>query len=552
ARVVRVALSGSGLSAITVSDDGFGMSRRDATLALSRHATSKLRDLDGLFEIATLGFRGEALPAIASVSRFTLVTSEPSAPAGTRIGVEGGGCAVVEDAAPVGGTRIEVADLFFNTPARRKFMRRDQTELSHCHEAVVRLALSHPEAGFFLEHEGRSLLSSPPCGEDLKERIASALGPEVHAHLLPVEERRLGVSVTGFVASPELTFPTARGLYAFVNRRFIRDRGVNHAILRAFRESLPPGRQPVAVLFIEVDPRAVDVNVHPQKLEVRFGDARGVHDAVVTAVERALKSSPWLTPAQPSGGEAVPGAHYAQAVEQFLARAQAPLLGEAPLPFAARPGFGTQRPGVNEAPPPGFFGALRPLGPLAGRYLVCEGAGGSLVVLDPHAALERACFDALRRALEAGAAPAQPSLFSATVELTSGEAAALARHGETLARVGVLVEGFGGGTLAVRALPASLLSAALPRLFADLALALPPAEPEAPLLAAFAPALKVLACHAAGGGLRELSSSEAASLFQALDRADFTVPCAHGRVVLAELPLLELERRAGDGRRPEN
>jgi DNA mismatch repair protein MutL len=356
ATVVRVQLAEGGLGAISVSDDGHGMSASDALLCLERHATSKLVDAEGLFHIVTKGFRGEALPSIASVSRFTLTTSEPGAPEGTRVRVEGGAAAQVEPVAPSPGTRIDVDELFFNTPARRKFLKRASTELTHCEEAVVRLALAHPEVGFFLEHGGRPLLSSPATA-DLRERIGALLGAAVLPHLLPIDEHRLGVSVTGFVASPEFTLPTARALYTFVNQRYVRDRGVNSAVQRAFQETLPPGRQPLTVIFIDLDTRAVDVNVHPQKLEVRFADPRSVQEALSAAIGRALKAAPWR---QGMEGPAEPGlqAQYAQAVERFLNRSQEGTLlptGAAPALGALEAGrapFGTLRPSLNDAPPP--------------------------------------------------------------------------------------------------------------------------------------------------------------------------------------------------------
>src|SRR3712207_5025884 len=240
-RTVRVTLEKGGLGRITISDDGHGMGREDARLCLERHATSKLRELDDLFTINTKGFRGEALPAIASVSRFTLETAEPGAQVGTKVVVEGGGEPLVEEAPPRVGTVISVEDLFYNTPARRKFMRRESTELQHAEEAVIRLALAHPDVAFFVEHGGQQLFTSPASPGDPRERIAAALGPGVHPHLVPVEERRLGVSVTGHIASPEYTLPNARGIYTFVNRRYIRDRGLNSAIQRAFQEFLAAG-----------------------------------------------------------------------------------------------------------------------------------------------------------------------------------------------------------------------------------------------------------------------------------------------------------------------
>ena len=202
ASTVRVSLSEGGLAAISVVDDGCGMAREDAVLALSRHATSKLTVFEDLTRLGTFGFRGEALPAIASVSRFTLHTSVPGAPVGTRLVQHGAAALEVTDAPPAGGTRIDVHELFFNTPARRKFMRKESTELSHCEEAMARLALAWPEVAFYLESGGRSLLASPAARGDPRERIAHALGKEVFPHLLPVEERRLGIGLTGFIASP--------------------------------------------------------------------------------------------------------------------------------------------------------------------------------------------------------------------------------------------------------------------------------------------------------------------------------------------------------------
>ncbi|HLL52405.1 MAG TPA: DNA mismatch repair endonuclease MutL [Myxococcaceae bacterium] len=561
ARTLRVALDGGGLRLVSITDDGKGMSREDAELCLIRHATSKLRDLEGLFSIHTMGFRGEAIPAIASVSRFTLTTSEPGARVGTRVHVEGGAPAELEDAPAMGGTVIRVEDLFFNTPARRKFLRREQTELGHCEEAVIRLALANPDVGFFVEHAGRKLLQSPACPDDPSERIAAALGQEVHPHLLPVEERVLGVTVTGYVASPEYTQATARGIYTFVNRRYIRDRGLNHAIQRAFQESLPGGRQPVAVLFIEIDPRAVDVNVHPQKLEVRFADSRGVYDAVFAGVSRAVRGSPYVN-VDVKGGAQPATPQYAMAVEQFLSRAQQSYAQQAhwggPLPMVAEasrfvppdgraPAFGEARPGINQAPPEGYFSSLEVMGTLSKRFWICEAPGGTLVVLDPHAAFERARLAAYRKAFEKGASQTTPQrfLFASTVELSVSEAKVILNRGAQLERLGFEVEPFGGTTVALKAVPPGLHGAEDYRpLFSDLAVALPPPG-SAETLAAYGDALKVLACHAAKlHAERELTHGEQRALFAELDKADFHPPCLHGNVVVHELPLLELERKS--------
>ncbi len=536
AKSVRVTLEGGGLKRVVVVDDGHGMSREDALLSLERHATSKLADEAGLFELSTKGFRGEAVPAIASVARFTLITSEPGAAMGTKVTLAGGTGLEVAEAAPLGGTRIEVDDLFFNTPARRKFMKREATELVHCEEAVVRLALAHPEVGFFVEHEGRASLSAPAASQ--KDRVAAVLGAEVAPHLLEIEERRLGLHVRGFVASPELTLPNARRLFTFVNGRYVRDRGLTSAVQRAFLDQLPPGRQPIAVVLIELDPAQVDVNVHPQKLEVRFADPREVQEAVGAAVARALKAAPWRRRNE-DGTPVLEQAHYALAVERFLERAQlsalqaeAPALGERP------PSFGEASPGLNEAPPPRYFGQLRYLGELAKRFWVCEGPGGTLVVVDPRAAQERVVLTRLTRALEAGAKPAaQGSLFSARVELEPRQAEGLGRKAPHLERLGLQVEPFGGGTVTVRAVPAGLESADLKAMLAELEPALP-SDDDLPARA-YAPALRVIAAHA-GAGSRNAGPAAAHALLSQLDDADFTLSASHPKVVVHEVTLLSL------------
>ncbi len=536
ATTIRVQLSEGGLSAITIIDDGHGMSAQDARLSLERHATSKLADQDALFQIVTKGFRGEALPTIASVSRFSLQTSEPGALAGTRVSLDENHVLLVEPAPAIGGTRIDVLDLFYNTPARRKFLKRESTELTHCEEAVIRLALAHPEVGFYVEHGERLLFSSPAAAHDEKERIAAALGVEVAPHLLAIDERRLGVSVSGFIASPEFTFSTARGLYTFVNHRYIRDRGLNSAIQRAFQDQLPPGRQPVAVIHIEVDARAVDVNVHPQKLEVRFADPRSVQEAVGSAISRALKAAPWRGTRVPDDQSA--HAHYAMAVDRFLSRAS-PSLFEPSASTVAQgqhPGFGTARPDINTAPPPGFFASLKYLGELGRRFWVCEGQGGTLVVIDPRAARERLVLQSFTEAFEDGSlATAQSSLFSARIEVAKDEVAALVAVAAQLLKAGIELEAFGGESIAVKRVPAELEAVNLRDLLLELADSVPLRAPYD-----FGPALKVMASHATEGPMRTVTHDEAHKVLTQLDSLDFSIVTEHAKVVVRQTPLLEL------------
>jgi DNA mismatch repair protein MutL len=538
ARTVRVWLGRGGLELIRVGDDGCGMSREDALLSLERHATSKLADAEGLTRISTKGFRGEALPSIASVSRLVLTTSEGGSSCGTRVEVEGGGAPKVADAAPLGGTLIEVIDLFFNTPARRKFLKRESTELGHCEEAVVRLALAHPEVGFFLEHEGRALISSPATAAH-QERIGSLLGTEIIPHLLAVDARRLGVTVTGLVASGEMTLPTARGLYTFVNRRYVRDRGVTSAVQRAYQDTLPPGRQPVTVLFIEVDPAAVDVNVHPQKLEVRFVDPRSVQEALAAGIGAALKEAPWREGEQPQTADGA--ARYALAVDRFLARAEqgAPLVPQV-LEGEAMP-FGTMHPSVDEALPPGFFSQLRFVGDLARRFWLCEGAGGTLIVVDPKAVHQRLVIDGLKRRLEAGGADAgAPSLFSTAVDLSPAVFEKVRAAIPWFERLGLELDPFGGATVTVRGVPPELEAAALSATdWAELLLALVEAsEREA---GDVDEGIRRLAAASSPRTWRAMSHAEVHGQLRALDELDLSDPAP--RVIIRQLPLLELEAR---------
>ena len=530
-----IRLEGGGTERIEVVDDGRGMSAEDAPLALRRHATSKLSTLSGLQRIATFGFRGEALAAVASVSRLTLRTAEAGASAGTQLRVEAG-LVVSTGAAPARtGTQVVVEDLFYGVPARKKFLRRKETELRHCEQAVLRLALAHPAVAFRLEHAGRVLLSLPPSGADVAERIAAALGAEVHPHLLPVEERRLDVRVHGVIASPEYSQSTARGLYTFVNGRYVRDRAVHAAIHRGLQPLLPPGRQPVGVLFIELQPGAVDVNVHPQKLEVRFSDTAGVSEAVQTAVARAVRGADWLQGNAP-GLAVTPD--YAQAVERFLRLAQQaegaavpfpPALPGGEVPAARAPVFGESRPGRNEAPAPGFFGRLRVLGSLDRRALVCEGPGGSLVVLDLHAAYERACLERLAR--RPAPEDAQAEFLGPPVAVGAADASRLRERAEGLASVGLGYESFGSGAIRWRRVPAALAGLAGEALVRAVVEA-PDGQVET-LRAA-------LACATASLSVAESSERGVLRLLGELDDSDFSRPCRHAALVTLELPLLEV------------
>jgi DNA mismatch repair protein MutL len=567
ARSIAVEIEEGGLSLVRVVDDGVGMDHADATLALERHATSKLRDAEGLATIATMGFRGEAVPAIASVSRLRLDTSPGEDGAGTRVVVEGG--ALLENA-PVArprGTTIEVRDLFFNTPARRKFMRAAATEAGHVSEAMTRLALARADVGFTLRSGSRLLLSAR-AGEPLEERAAQALGRDAARHFVAVDGARGEVRVRGVVTSPDHSQATSRSLYLFVNGRYFRDRSAAHAVLRAYAGVLPPGRHPGGVLFVELPLDRVDVNVHPQKLEVRFAEARAVQDAIHHAVAGALRTAPWLGRAggapgrfgglgAPAGAAAASGGAASLAAEDtasVLAWARAihpPGESGALLPFPAPAPEGSrplqfQATLDGEAPRPlGYFGSLRYLGQHARTYLLCEAPGGALVIIDQHASHERLLFHRLREAQRLRQVPVQPFLVPQVVTLPGPLARTLEAHVAELGSLGLDLEPFGGDAFAVKGAPALLGGLELPGLLTDLAQQLEQLERGSAVDEALHDLSATMACHAAVRANQELTAQEARALLDGLDAIDFKARCPHGRPVVFELPLAELEKKVG-------
>jgi DNA mismatch repair protein MutL len=552
ARKVEIDLEEGGLSLVRVCDDGCGMGGDDARLALERHATSKLRDAAGLSEIATLGFRGEALPAIASVARVRIDTHDGGAGvAGTRLVIEGGALLEAGAVARPRGTTVEVRDLFFNTPARRKFMRAPASEAGHSGEAGLRIALAHPEIAFTVRSGGRTTLCLP-AGTPPVERAAAALGREAAAHLLRVEGGRGEVVVRGLASSPAHSSATGRALYLFVNGRYVRDRGAAHAVLRAYAELLPRGRFPAGLLFVELPPSRVDVNVHPQKLEVRFADARSVYDALHHAVADTLRSAPWLRhrpaasapEAEVEAGVAVPVAGEVAAV---LAEARAiHLEREAPCPSLPLPGLGSPAPDREGAPgSAGFFASLRFIGQLARTYLLCEAPGGGLVVIDQHASHERLLFHRLREAWRVRRLAVQPLLVPQIVALPPGPARALESAAAELCALGLEVEPFGGDAFAIKGAPVVLAGVDLAALLRDLAQQLEQLDRGSALDEAVHDLLATMACHSAVRANQELAPQEAQALLDGLDGADFKGRCPHGRPVVFELSPADLERGVG-------
>jgi DNA mismatch repair protein MutL len=549
ARRIAVRLEEGGIGGMVVEDDGGGMSPAELDLAVERHATSKLPEEATLFRIATLGFRGEALPSIGAVARLT-ITARPEGGGAHAITVEGGLKSPVAPAAGPPGTRVEVRDLFFATPARRAFLKSPRSEAEASLEAVRALALAWPAVAFQVESDGRPVLALP--AQDRDARIAALLGPEFAAAALPVQAERGGLALSGLAAAPLHHRPTGTAQHLVVNRRPVRDPQLRTALRVAYRELIPRGRHPAAALFLDLPPEAVDVNVHPMKTELRFRDSAGVRGLLISALRRALAVGVAAVPgAQPMPEAAMAGfaessspAPAPPAPASFMgwrqplpARPPAPRL---PLGFAAPPP--APEPILPE--PEGPLG--RPLAQLLSTYVLAEAPDGALVLVDQHAAHERLTHEALKAQLEAGGVRAQPLLLPAVVELGSGEVARLLEAAGALGRLGLEIEGFGPGAVLVRALPALLGNPDPAPLLRDLAEELADGGGDGGGMLALADRLDAavarLACHGSVRAGRRLTGAEMAALLRDMERTPRAATCSHGRPTFIRLGRAELEK----------
>jgi DNA mismatch repair protein MutL len=558
---VKVELDQGGVVLVRVSDDGTGMADDDAALALERHATSKLAEKDDLFRLRTFGFRGEALPSIASVSRLRLVTRARGAKEGTEVVVEGGEPARVRPAGAPEGTTVEVRDLFFNVPARRKFLKSTGTEAAHVSEALLLAALARPDVSLFLARDGRGArewLRVP----SRRDRAAQALeGERLEACL----GERGPMRIEALLTPPERARAGTLGLHLLVNGRPVKDRALARAVAQAYGSVLEPGRYPVGVVYIDLPPEQVDVNVHPQKAEVRFADGRALFDAVTRELHVALARAfnvPSLGSARvwasqrptPSSGEPMTARYVPEVGRDPWDLAPGAGPDATPSSLAERTTLESPldatswRPGAGQDTPPlfqgtGFYASLEFLAQVRATFLVCSGSDG-LYVLDQHAAAERVTFHRLRRAFAARTMATQRLLIADVVELLPGEVATLEEHAAEVEALGVEVRPVGPNAVAVHAIPALLGRARPERIVHDLVAELGRAA-RRPFGDAADLVLATMACH---GSIRAgdiVAREEAVALLRALDDIDFAGHCPHGRPVVTRIGYDELERRVG-------
>lgn len=526
---VRVELEQGGKTLIQVSDDGSGMGREDAVLALDRHATSKVRSVADLVGVSTFGFRGEAIPAIASVSRFTLSTCDGEG-SGTELGVTGGRLDRVADAVRQRGTTATVRGIFFNTPARRKFLRSASSETRAAHDALATLALAHPDVGFEL-HVDATCRLAVPAGQGPEERLASVWGAEIAGTLVPVSYAAGAFRVTGSVQRPGDARPTGRRTQLFVNGRPFKDPFLLRAAEAGYRSAIHPGDRPSLYLRIEAAPEDVDVNVHPAKLEVRFRDRVGVERVVEEAVRHALGA---LVAAAPVGDWRPAVAGIQGGGKDDWGATPAPTDLFAPAEVAA--------PGESGAPETAARFEV-PLVQMFDTYIVYEAPEG-IVIVDQHSAHERVLYESVLAQLTGVAAPAQRLLLPLTLELTDEELDAVEAHGEELRRVGFEAEAFGGRSVVIHAVPAPHprfdAAACLREMVADLARGR--FGGWANRLERFA---ATYACRAAVKAGQRLEQREMRELLLRLFATDLPPHDVHGRATIVQLPREELERRFG-------
>ena len=569
ARRITVTIKAGGRSAIVVADDGFGMSRDDALLALERHATSKIEKAEDLHSIRSLGFRGEAVPSIAAVSRFTLTSRERGALAGTQIEIAGGKILAVKEIGTAEGTTVEVRNLFFNLPARRKFLRSESTETAYIEHIVTLCALAHPAVAFRLVVDDRTRFDLAPARE-LTGRLRELYGQQLVEQLLPLgtvggrASRRAAssddhsetgsagaapvqVEINGFVGKPGISRADRQQQHIFVNGRPVESKGINYALMEGYHTGLMRGRFPVTFLFVEIDPEVVDVNIHPAKREVRFRDEYAVRQAVIDAVRLALApTGPTFQPVTSTGWpQSLPAAPVAFSEPDSGRSALPGAMSEVELGLET----GRARKGAPIEPVPTADvqtdeGRWRVLGVIGQLYVLIESPEG-LVLMDQHAAHERVLFERMLRELATAEAPSQKLLLPMTLELEVRDADFLRGNLKTLHKLGLGVSEFGERTFLIDALPPYFQLDNLAQTFRDIVDELRQTGEQVHARRLGEDKIATTVCRHAVKAHDPLKGEELRGLLEQLHRCDLPYTCPHGRPTLIQISYAELEKKFG-------
>ena len=530
---IAIEIENGGRSLIRVSDKGIGMNKDDALLAIERYATSKIYRDEDLFSIKSLGFRGEALPSIASVSKFSLVTRDKASDAGVEIIVHGGKIKKVSQIGAPTGSMVTVKQIFFNVPARRKFLKSVNTEFGHIADIISSIGLGRPDVKFLLNHNGR-VVKGWPVASDPFDRVVDVLGSGLKEDLRRIEFDGNNISVAGWISSSGVDRTTSRGIYVYVNGRFVRDRIISHALFEGYEQRLMKGRFPVAVLFINLPHDRVDVNVHPSKQEVRFAEQNTVHEAVKEAVKRGLEiveRAGWSDrplPMQEKLSVSEPVAGYRSFPVPF---------SDPFSDFRPRQTDGGQAPTSDFRPPAieqaqiwdkKSFGDLNVIGRFHDTYIVCE-SDKELVIIDQHAAHERIVYEQLKSSSMAAQGGSQQLLVPETVDLGYKEAAILEKLIPDLKETGLEIEPFGSGSFVVKAVPAVLAGREIRPLVIEITEKIAETGFGPGIEKAIDKCLILMACHGAIRANQPLSDKEIKGLLDQLDKCKNPSHCPHGR-----------------------
>ena len=536
---IGVALAEGGIKQIRVVDDGAGIESGDLPMAFARHATSKIASLEDLEQVRSLGFRGEALASIASVARVSMASRAAGAVRAFSVGAESGSVGSVQPVAHPVGTTVEVGDLYYNTPARRKFLKSDATEFAHCEDAFTRAALSRPDVSFTLKHNGRVVARLAPS--DPARRVEASLGAEFAQSMRPIEANGV-LNLSGFAGSPAYTRASRDAQFIYVNGRFVRDKLLSHALREAYRDVLHGERHPAYVLFLEIDPRGVDVNVHPAKIEIRFRDPRAVHQFVFHAVAKGLSGTAAETPpavaapvavgryVQPRANQGALG--LAQQVASYTAMFADGRASAEPLAARATSGDANS----SEAPPLGFA-----LAQLHGIYILAQNRDG-LILVDMHAAHERIVYEKLKAALDSRAMNTQKLLIPSTFHADRVDVATVEEHGSTLNLLGFDVAAISPFALAVRAVPSMLADADAAELARAVLRDIREYGASRVLTERRDELLGTMACHAAVRANRALTIPEMNALLREMEETERSGQCNHGRPTWYQMSLADLDK----------
>jgi len=540
AKHIVVAIKNGGRTTIRVTDDGSGMNRDDALLALERHATSKIAKAEDLSSIRSLGFRGEAIPSIAAVSRFALTSRERGKLSGTQIEIAGGKIVSVLDVGTAEGTVVEVRNLFFNLPARRKFLRSVPTETAHIEHIVTLCALAHPDVAFKLIVDDREVFDLAPTTE-LSGRLRELYGTQLVEQLVPVALAREGIRVGGLIGKPGVSRADRSQQHVFVNGRPVESKGVNYALLEGYHTALMKGKFPVTFLFIEIDPELVDVNIHPAKREVRFRDEFAVKQCVIDAVRKVLEPKDEIRPVQTGVASPVSGGQ-GVALPSFTSAVDSRRYDQAELSVPQRTNIAAPAEPLREVHTE--EGRWRILGVIGQLYVLIESPEG-LVLMDQHAAHERVLFEKMLKELESDSAPSQKLLLPVTLEFDSRDMVFLEANLKTLHKLGIGVNEFGERTFLVDALPPYLASGNLQQTFRNIVDELRQTGEQVHARRLGEDKIATTVCRHAVKAHDPLRGDELRGLLEQLHQCDLPYTCPHGRPTMIQISYGELEKKFG-------